>query len=80
MGLVIACGLWEQSTHGQEPRLGTLGYSSCTNREQQVSPSSEQLKRISKETTDGDRQMEEHQETQKILVSIIGSDLSIPEV
>lgn len=35
---------------------------------------------MSKETTDGDRQTEEHQETQKILVSIIGSDLSIPEV
>lgn len=43
-------------------------------------PPSEQLTRMSKETTDGDRQMEEHQETQKLLVSIIGSDLSIPEV
>lgn len=80
MGLVIACGLWEQSTYGHEPQLGTPGCSRCTSREQQVDPSSEQLTRISRETTDGDRQMEEHQETQKILVSIIGSDLSIPEV
>lgn len=80
MGWFIVCDLWEQSTYGLEPRLGTLGCSSCTSGEQQVSPSSEQLTRISKETTDGDRQMEEHQETQKILVSIIGSDLSIPEV
>ena len=80
MGLVIAYGLWEQSTYGHEPPPGIPGCSSCTSREQQVSPSPEQLTRISKETTDGDRQMEEHQETQKILVSIIGSDLSIPEV
>lgn len=80
MGLVIAYDLWEQSTYGPKPQLGTPGCSSCTSREQQVHPSSEQLTRMSKETTDGDRQMEEHQETQKLLVSIIGSDLSIPEV
>lgn len=77
--MVITCGLWVQSTYGHEPWPGTPGRSRSTSREQQVGLS-EQLTRRSKETTDGDRQMEEHQETQKILVSIIGSDLSIPEV
>lgn len=80
MALVTACGLWDQSGYGHEPRPGTPACSSWTSREQQAGPSTEQLARVSKETTDGDGQMEEHQETQKILVSIIGSDLSIPEV
>lgn len=72
--------LWQQSIYAHEAWPGTPGCSSCTSRKQQVSAPSEQLTRVSKETTDGDRQMEEHRETQKILVSIIGSDLSIPEV
>lgn len=79
-GPVIPCGLWKQRCYGHKPRPESAGCSSCAGREQQVSPASEQLTRMSKERTDGDRQTEEHQETQKILVSIIGSDLSIPEV
>lgn len=47
---------------------------------QRAIPASERLTGMSKGTTDGDRQTEEHQETRKILVSIIGSDLSIAEV
>ncbi|CAN8204023.1 unnamed protein product [Coccothraustes coccothraustes] len=66
------------SVRAEMLRPGSAGCGSCAGR-RASEPRLRAAPRMGTETTDGHRQTEEHQETRKILVSIIGSDLSIAE-